>query len=125
MTDQELHALCLQYGEWCRTRRFFAPPVPGNLLAQFQPKARGIGEPDGELLPEMPYFNMAVHGLAEQEPEEAICFALFYNHGFRPVKSIAAAMGISRRTFYYRMYRFAERAYKMSGVLRRASESVQ
>ncbi|VVE50997.1 hypothetical protein PMO31116_04654 [Pandoraea morbifera] len=125
MTDQQLHILCLQYGQWCRTRKFFAPPVPGNLLAQFQPKASGVGEPDAELLPEMPYFNMAVHGLAEQEPEEALCFALFYNHGFRPVKSIAAAMGISRRTFYYRMYRFAERAYKMSGVLRRAAESVQ
>lgn len=121
MTDQQLHILCLQYGQWCRTRKFFAPPVPGSLLGQFQKARQWVGEePDADLIQDMPYFNMAVHGLAEQEPEEAICFTLFYHHGFRPVKQLAACMGISRKTFYNRMNRYAERALKMSLVLKRA-----
>ncbi|RSK77867.1 hypothetical protein EJ774_21160 [Pandoraea apista] len=126
MTDQELHLLCLQYGEWCRTRRFFAPPVPGSLLGQFQPPRSWAREaPDATLIQDMPFFNMAVHGLAEQEPDEAICFALFYCHGYRPVKKIAAVMGVSRATVYNQIRRFAARAHRMSSVLKRAQlESV-
>jgi hypothetical protein len=119
VTDQELHNHCLQYGYWCFTRRYFAPPVPQNILAQFQPRTKPPREPDGPMDPDMAFLNMAIHGLAEEEPEEAICFSLFYFHGFRPVKAMAAAMGIGTRTFYDRMHRFARRAHKLSVSIKR------
>lgn len=119
MNDQELSAYCLEWARWCRTRRYFAPPVPPNILAQLQPRRRVTADPDGPLDPMMSYFNMAVHGLAEQEPGEHICFTLYYFHGFRPVKAIAAAMGIGNRTFYDRLHRFARRAYQMAATIKR------
>lgn len=119
MTDQELHTHCMQWGYWCRTRKYFAPPVPTNILAQMQPRTRAPREPDGPMDPEMAYFNMAIQGLAEDEPAEAICFSLFYFHGFRPVKAMAAALGIGTRTFYDRVNRFGRRAHKLAATIKR------
>lgn len=119
MTDQEIHIHSLQWAHWCYTRRFFAPPVPQNILAQFQKRDRPPQEPDGPLDPDLAFFNMAVHGLAEEEPEAAICFSLYYFHGYRPVKTIAATLGIGRQTFYDRLHRFARRAHKMAATIKR------
>jgi hypothetical protein len=122
MKDLELHLRCLKWGLWCHEKRYFAPPVPQNILAQFQPRSRPAMEPDGELSSEMAFFNMAVHGLAEEEPEDAICFSLYYFHGFRPVKTLAAAVGISRKTFYERIHRFGQKAQKQAPKIRQIHE---
>lgn len=119
MTNQELDAHCEQWAHWCRTRKYFAPPVPQNILAQMQPRRRATREPDGPMDADLAYFNMAVHGLAEEEPDAAMCFSLYYFHGFRPVKAMAAALGIGTRTFYDRMHRFAGRAQRLSGSIKR------
>lgn len=119
MTNQELHALCLQWAYWCHTRKYFAPPVPQNILAQMQPRTRSPREPDGPLDPDLAFFNMAVHGLAEEESEDAICFSLYYFHGIRPVKLLADKLGIGRQTFYDRMHRFASRANRLAGSIKR------
>ncbi|AVF41566.1 hypothetical protein AL486_19115 [Pandoraea apista] len=122
MTDQELQVLCLQYGQWCRTRRLFAPPVPSNILARFQPRECAAVEPDAQLIADMPFFNMAVHALANDYPQEGICFSLYHVHGFRPVKTLAASLGIGRRTFYERVRKFSERALKLSVSIRKIHE---
>ncbi|SOY79944.1 conserved hypothetical protein [Cupriavidus taiwanensis] len=119
MTDQELKAHCNQWGYWCFTKRYFAPPVPQNILAQLQPRARAPKEPDGPLDADMAFFNMAIHGMAEEDMEGAICFSLYYFHGFRPVKAMASALNIGTRTFYDRMDRFARRAHKMAATIKR------
>ena len=119
MTDQELTAYCIMWAHWCRTRKYFAPPVPPNILAQLQPRDRAAREPDGPMDADMSYFNMAVHSLAEESPEEALCFTLYHYHGFRPVKAMAAALGIGTRTFYDRMERFARRALKAAATIKR------
>jgi hypothetical protein len=112
MTDQEIHLYSLQYGYWCHTRKYFAPPVPQNILAQFLPWDRVPTEPDGPMDADMPFFNMAIHSLADEQPEEAMCFTLYYFHRYRPVKKIAATLGIGTRTFYDRMHRFSHRAHR-------------
>lgn len=119
MTNQELHAHCMQWAYWSHTRKYLAPPVPQNILAQMQPRTRAPKEPDGPMDPDMAFFNMAVHGLADEEPAEAMCFALYYFHGIRPVKTIAGAMGIGTRTFYDRLHRFARRAHKLAATIKR------
>lgn len=118
MNDQELKAYCLQWAHWCWTRKYFAPPVPQNILAQLQPRERAPREPDGPMDADMCWFNMSVHGVAEESPEDAICFSLYYFHGFRPVKAMAAALEIGTRTFYDRMDRFARRAHKMAARIK-------
>ncbi|VVE90412.1 hypothetical protein PBR20603_04396 [Pandoraea bronchicola] len=119
MNEQDLHALCLQYGQWCRTRRFFAPPLPRSLLAQFQPRTGAGVEPDADLVPEMQFFNMAVHALADDHPEDAACFTLYYFHDVRPVKKIASAMGISRQAVYKRLHAHAARIEKARHLIKR------
>ncbi|MCT9125397.1 hypothetical protein [Cupriavidus gilardii] len=109
----------MQWAYWCHTRKYFAPPVPQNILAQMQPRTRAPKEPDGPLDPDLAFLNMAVHGLADEEPAEAICFSLYYFHGIRPVKTIAGAMGIGTRTFYDRLHRFARRAHKLAATIKR------
>ncbi len=119
MTNQELDAHCEQWAHWCRTRKYFAPPVPQNILAQMQPRRRATREPDGPMDADLAYFNMAVHGLAEEDKEGAVVFSLYYFHAFRPVKAMAAALGIGRQTFYDRLHRFAGRALRMSSSIKR------
>ena len=70
----------------------------------------------------MPFVNMAVHALAEEDPEAGICFTLYHIHGFRPVKAMAAALGIGTRTFYDRMNRYARRVTSLAWNIRRAHE---
>jgi len=118
MTDQELHSHCLNWAHWCHTRRYFAPPLPKNILARMQPADRVATEPDGPMDPDMSFFNMAVHALAADEPEEAACFTLFYYHQMRNIKAVAAQMNIGRRTFYDRMKRFGRRAYALTAKVK-------
>lgn len=119
MNEQELRLHCHHWAHWSFTRKYFAPPVPQNILAQMQPRTRPPREPDGPMDPDMAFFNMAVHGLADEDPESAMCFALYYFHGIRPVKLMADKLGIGTRTFYDRMHRFAGRAQKLAGSIKR------
>lgn len=118
MTSQELTAYCIMWAHWCRTRKYFAPPVPPNILAQLQPRRRMLVEPDGPMSPDMAYFNMAVHSLAEVEPDGVMCFTLFHYYGYS-VKAIYSALNIGRQTFYDRLDRFANRALKAAATIKR------
>lgn len=119
MNEQELRLHCHHWAYWSFTRKYFAPPVPQNILAQMQPRTRPPREPDGPLDPDMCFLNMAIHGLADEDPESAICFSLYYFHGVTPVKAIWTTLGIGERTFYDRLHRFARRAVKLSATIKR------
>lgn len=119
MTDQELTAYCIMWAHWCRTRKYFAPPVPPNILAQLQPRRVSLTEPDGPMSADLSFFNAAIHGLADTDKEDAVCFLLYHYHGFRPVKAIASALGIGRQTLYDRINRFARRALKVAATIKR------
>lgn len=122
ITDQDLHAYCLSWAHWCYTRRYFAPPLPRNILARMQPVDRVAMPPDGPMDPDMAFFNMAVHGLAQDMPSEYACFALFYVHRVPNVKAVAVELGIGRRTYYERMRRFARKAHALTASVRRIHE---
>lgn len=119
MDDQALHAFCLDWVRWCRTRRFLAPPVPSTLLGRLQPRSGEGREPNGPMAADMSFFNMAVHGLAESYPHEYVCFAIFYMHEATNIKAVAADMNIGRQTFYDRVKRFAKRAQVMTPAIRK------
>ena len=117
--DQALHAYCLDWVRWCRTRRYLAPPVPATLLARLQPRSGPAREPNGPMDADMSFFNMAVHGLADSFPHEYVCFAIFYLHESANIKVIAADLNIGRQTFYDRVKRFAKRAHVMTPAIRK------
>ena len=119
MDDQALHAYCLDWVRWCRTRRYLAPPVPATLLARLQPRSGPSREPNGPMDADVSFFNMAIHGLAETFPQEYVCFAVFYLHEGVNIKVVAAELKIGRQTFYDRVKRFAKRAKDLTPAIRK------
>jgi hypothetical protein len=113
LNDQELHAYCEQWRQWCLTRKYFLEPGAQNLLARMQPSKSGP-EIDNAMSASLSFFNMAIHALAEMNYADAECFIVFYCRRAKNIKVEAARLGIHRDTFYDRKKRFARKAYSMS-----------
>jgi hypothetical protein len=114
---------CREWVIWCSTRKFYAQPPKKSVLARLQPTQTGK-EPNARNHPDMQYFNMAVHTLADMEPHKAsyLAFAAHYLGEDEVVKRVADRLGIGRQTYYDRVKRFAKDAYSMSHSLKRAAE---
>src|ERR1700756_945936 len=95
--DQRIHDFCIRWGEWHRSRRLFAPPVPKNLLVRLQ-NLPGGEVPDAELSASASYFNLALLAMPEGRPKQA--FYLYYQARIRPVKLLADEFGITTQGFY-------------------------
>lgn len=121
MNDQELHAYCEQWRQWCITRKYFLEPGAQNLLARMQPSKSGP-DIDNFLSASISFFNMAIHALAEMSFSEAECFVIYYCRRAKNIKAEAAKLGIHRDTFYERKRRFARRAYAMAQSFQRMHE---
>jgi len=107
--NQELHLFCVDWGEWHRSRRLFAPPVPPTILARLQPSR--VGEvPDARLSADLSYFNLSV--LAQPESTGKLAMYYFYVHQLRPIKAVAAEMGISTQGFYKAMRKARAEAFR-------------
>ena len=126
MNDQQLHAYCLEWTSWCFTRRFYIKPSAQSLLARMQPSRTGV-EPNARNNPDMQYFNMAVHALADmkEHAEGLACFNLFYVDQAPNVKVEADKLGVARSTYYRRVRAFARKAYLLSVSIKRVSEEQQ
>lgn len=121
MNDQELHAHCERWRTWAITRRFFIVPGAKNILARMQP-SKVSEPPDAELSPDMAYFHMALHALADMFEDDAKCFNEYYCHRAKNIKVVAAKLNISRDTFYERKRRFARKALSMAKSLKDFAE---
>lgn len=118
MNDQELHALCLEWRHWSRTRRLLAPPQGStNLLARMQPHAVNA-VPDGPMSADLAMFDLAVRALPDTIDKVALL--AFYGQRSTPIKTLAHHMGISRKTFYKSVKRARVEAYNLSKRLHRA-----
>jgi hypothetical protein len=121
MNDQELHAYCEQWRQWCLTRKYYVEPGAQNILARMQPSKNGP-EVDGSLSAGLSFFNMAVHALADMDYQEALPFIMFYCRRAKNIKVEAARLSVSRVTFYERKKRFARRALSMAISFRNMHE---
>lgn len=126
MNDQKLHAYCLEWADWCNTRRFYLKPGGQNVLARMQPSRSG-NEPNARNNPDMQYFNMAIHALADMKEyaEGLACFKLFYVDQAVNIKREADKLGVARSTYYRRRVAFARKAYSMSISIKRVQEENQ
>lgn len=106
--NQALDQFCQAWALWHRSRRLFAPPVSQNILARMRPQpVRPV--PDAILSADLSYFNLAILGQPEGTSKQA--FYLYYLHGLRPIKVIAAGMGISPQAFYKAFKKFRAESY--------------
>jgi hypothetical protein len=120
MTDQQLHTHCLEWASWVYTRRFYLKPGAQNILARMHPSKAGR-EPNARNNPDMQFFNMAVHTLADmtEYKDGLACFSLMYIEQADHVKRQADNLGISRPTYYNRSRAFARKALSLARSLKR------
>lgn len=120
LDDQQLHAHCLDWVRWCSTRKYYIRSAAQCILGRLQPSNAGE-EPNIRIDPNMTYFNMAVHALADM-PSEAdgwACFRLMYIEKADHIKRKADKLGISRPTYYARARSFARKALSFAESLKR------
>ncbi|RFP32431.1 hypothetical protein [Duganella sp. BJB476] len=121
MDDRLLNQYCLDWVHWCYTRRYYIAPGGKSALAAMQPSKTGL-PPNARLDPDMQFFNMAIHTLADMKDhrDAMVCFNLFYVEQADNVKRLADKLGISRPTYYNRVKSFARRAFILAQSLKKA-----
>ena len=104
----DLHLNCLRWGDWHRTRRFYAPLPPKNLLCRMRTPA-GMGDlPDAELCADLSLFNKAVAGIPASDAKTAFLCAYLYRIRTRDLVDYFNA---PRRTVWSRIETVRETAY--------------
>lgn len=125
MNEADIDAYVDRWVFWCATRRLLAPTVKSNILARLQPSKSRSREPDAFMDPEMPYFNMAVHALCEQQENEKAAAAFLGIYWYRAnIKGLARDHQCARGTVYNRARSFARRAMAMRETIRKVHESM-
>ncbi len=113
-TTAHIDAMCRDWAAWCRTRRYFGPPPLGaGVLGKLTKKGTGrskSGGPDAKLSPELAALNTAVVAQPYETPRTV--FELHYLHNVANVKQAAAAIGISRATWYRQLRDFRLLVYR-------------
>jgi hypothetical protein len=99
--NEAAYQMAQDWVKWLDSRRFLGPPLQRNILAQFMPSKTGR-EPNGPMSAELNAFNLAVSSL---DIGEFVPFVVIYCEiKIKPIKAIAADMGIGRDTFYDRAH---------------------
>ncbi|CUI05510.1 hypothetical protein BN2497_5797 [Janthinobacterium sp. CG23_2] len=116
---------CDEWVRWCQTRSFYMRPAASGTLGRLQPSKVGR-EPNARNHPDMQYFNMAVHTLADMKKWKGkfLAFKAYYVGDATLAKQAAAALGISERTYYYHVKSFGQAAYSMSHSIKKAHEAM-
>jgi len=117
--DRDLDALCEQWVSWCRSRRLYGPsPRLGSILGQLSGKSsRSMtpGGPDAIASAELSAFHIAY--TCQPDALDKHVFDLYYVHRVKPIKSAAAALGISRKHFYDVLGEFRRRVASAADAL--------
>jgi hypothetical protein len=108
--NQALHLFCLDWADWHRSRRLFAPPIPKNLLVRMAGHIGGGEVPDAICSSDASFFNLSV--LAQEESRPKMIFYLHYIHKVRHIKMVAEQMGISTSLWYREMREFRAKAWR-------------
>lgn len=119
--DKDLHAHCVRWQQWLRTRRLLAPkPWRPNILARMLPQPVRQ-EPDGPMSADLALFDLAVRSLPDGVDKAALI--AFYGPRRLPVKLMAHRLGVSRKTFYKAVKRAQQAAWELSLRLAQAQRA--
>lgn len=101
----ELEKVIDDWIEWLRTRRFYAPPLPQNILAMLAEKNSKVTRepPNANNDALCAAFNLVISTAPD---EERLPFMYVYVKRLRPqpVKCLASNLGIDRDTVYQRAH---------------------
>ena len=107
----DIEELLYNWLSWIQTRRFYAPPVPPNMLMLMQVDRRGLKEPPNARNDALSAaFNMVLQGA---DVGYRLPFLYVYLKQYRPtpIKTLAYELGIDADTVYQRAHVAAERYY--------------
>ncbi|CAN7168501.1 hypothetical protein LJR118_000282 [Acidovorax sp. LjRoot118] len=114
--QRDLDDLCERWVEWTRTRRFYSPaPELRSVLGQLTGSSLRplqAGGPDAPNSAELAAFHLAYIG--QPDALDKRVFALYYVYRIKPIKSAAAALGISREHFHRVLAAFRSRVFRTS-----------
>ena len=98
---QELSEIISSLPRWLYSKREYAPKMPINILAQFQP-SKTKNERDYLLDPLLAQFYLAMLLRASSDPIKFECFGNVYFKQVRkaPIKTLAYKLGINHDTYY-------------------------
>jgi hypothetical protein len=116
---------CADWVRWCATRRLYIRPPTKSLLARLQPSKSGT-EPNAPNHPDMQYFNMAIHTMADmaQWRREWPAFYAHYIGSAQVVKVTAGELGIGVRTYYDHVTRFSKAAFSLAASIKKVQEAM-
>lgn len=117
---------CQEWVRWSQTRTFYIRPPAKSLLARMQPSKSSGVEPNARNHPDMQFFNMAIHTLADMPRwrTEWASFKAHYCGAGQVVKRTAADLGIGVRTYYDHVKRFSKASYSMAESIKRVHEQL-
>lgn len=115
----DLDVLCERWVIWSRTRRLYGPaPSFGSILGQLSSTSARplkVGGPDAISSAELAAFHLAY--ICQPDALDKKVFALYYVHRVHPIKTAAAALGISRAHFYRVLSDFRKRLHGSAAAI--------
>ena len=105
----KLHSLFSEWANWVRSKRLYAPsPNPQSIIGTLVRLPSGR-EGNARLDAQLAALHSAIIGADEADHMLIVCYYLRgemkkrYRRGGVPVKAMAHALGVSRKTFYVRL----------------------
>lgn len=120
-----IHELLDRWQSWLFTRRFYAPPLPKNILDLMQNNTKvSKGEPNGRNDALCAAFNLVMTNAPDHE---RLPFVYVYLKEYRPspIKTLAHEMGIDRDTVYQRAHESAIKFYNKAKELEKLHGQLQ
>jgi len=123
--NEVVYTLAQEWLIWLNSRRFLGQPMPKNILVMLAEKNLGGNPPpDGPMSAQMSAFNLAVNSITEDY--RMVPFLTVYaDYRPKPIKTLAADLGIARDTFYEKAHEAAAYVLRTARQLEELNASVQ
>lgn len=118
LNNVELHSLFAEWSGWVRSKRLYSPnPNPQSIIGTLV-RLPGGREGNARLDAQLAALHSAIAGADEIDHVLIVCYYLRaqshrkYRRGGVPVKTLAHALGVSRKTFYVRLLEARRRIWQ-------------
>lgn len=102
----EIEELICNWLYWLNTRRFYAPPLPPNILALLSSEHSGKEPPNAPNDALCAAFNLVIQGAPDAE-RLPFLYVYLKQHRPQPIKAVAYDLGIDADTVYQRAHKAA------------------
>jgi hypothetical protein len=121
----EIEELLYNWIYWLMTRRFYAPPLPPNILALLQVDRRPSKEPPNARNDALCVaFNLIITQAADGD-RLPFLYVYLPKHRPQPIKGLAFDLGIDRDTVYERAYAVAPKYLRQAKELAELNAQMQ